>query len=48
MIPYPACVLLFQTERMPENLALLPILLLSVDGEIKCRDYGQERCESTN
>jgi hypothetical protein len=48
MIPYSACVLLFQTERMRKNVALLPILLLSVDGEIKCRDYGQERCECTD
>jgi hypothetical protein len=48
MIPYSVCVLLFKTERLRENLALLSILLLIVDGEIKYRDYGQERCEVTD
>ena len=47
MIPYSACVLLFWTECILENVALLPIILLSVDSELKFRDYGQERCEST-
>jgi hypothetical protein len=36
MIPYSACILRNQTECVRENVALLPILLLSVGGDIKC------------